>query len=330
MQLLPGAFGVTRLVLAGVVALATACGAGRQWTSGRDEYRLYRTARVASTEEQRLGAAHRYLERYPDGVYRDEVRDYFDRAEEAYFYGSRESLPKLRAYLAAMPDGPRAKAVASRIVELESTRAASQRREQRFQDKVERIESTLADAADSRRRFLYDVTEWSRLLAGIRTFGEPTSRLDHELIYRFRLSEPRGVCAADRCLKQLSLSFQIPDAGKLRRRDVSGSVELELDARGVVRARFSAKDLMSRVGEVVELKPVADSDPQSRAEAIARAVTVFAGAVEVSLPEARCGRAPVSPVVLLRECDGVRLSLVAATSSEEHDALVVEAVPLAP
>jgi len=321
---------VTRLGLVLLVALTTACGVGQQWRSGRDEYRLYRTTRVASTEEQRLGAAHEYLSRYPDGAYRDEVRDYFLPAEETYFYGSRDSLPKLRAYLAAMPNGPRAKAVAARIVELESTLATLNRRERGFQDKVEHIESTLAGAAESRRRFLHDVTEWARLLSGIRTFGEPTGRLDHELIDRFRLSEPRAVCDADRCRKPLSLSFEIPDAGKLRRREVSGSVELELDTQGVVRARLVAKDLMSRVGEVVELKPVADADLQARAEAIARAVTVFAGAIEAALPEARCAQAPVSPVVLLRECDGVRLALVAATSSEEQDALVVEAVPRAP
>lgn len=321
---------MTRRALVLLAALTTACGAGQQWTSGRDEYRLYRTTRVAPTAEQRLGAAHRYLSRYPDGVYRDEVRDYFVPAEEAYFYGSRDSLPKLRAYLAAMPDGPRAKAVASRIVELKSTLALAQRREQGFEDQVVRIESTLAGAAASRRGFLQELTEWARLLSGIRTFGEPASRLDRELVDRFGLSEAVGACDSDRCRKELALSFEVPDAGKLRRRELSGSVELELDTQGVVRARLAAKELMSRVGEVVELKPVAEADLQGRAEAIARAVTVFAGAIEASLPEARCGRAPVSPVVLLRECDGVRMSLVAATSSEEQDTLVVEPVPRAP
>lgn len=313
-----------------LLVLVSACGAGQQWTAGRDEYRLYRTTRVAATEEQRLGAANEYIARYPDGAYRNEVLEYFVPAEEAYFYGSRDSLPKLRAYLSAMPNGPRARAVASRIVELESTLAASQRRDRRFLQKAERIESSLEGAAESRRAFLSEISEWSRLLAGIRSFGEGTSRLDHELIYRFRLTEPRGACTADRCRKELTLRFEIPDAGKLRVREVPVSVELELDASGLVRARFSAKALMSRVGEAVELRPLGDDDLQARAEAIARAVTVFSAGIEAALPEARCGRAPVSPIVLLRECDGVRLSLVAATSSEEHDALVIEAAPRAP
>lgn len=309
---------------------AVACGAGQQWTAGRDEYRLYRASRVAPTEEQRLGAANDYLTRYPDGVYREEVREYFVPAEEAYFYGSRNSLPKLRAYLAAMPSGPRAKAVAARIVELESTRSAYERRDQRFLQKAQHIESTLAGAAESRRAFLAEVTEWSRLLSGIRSFGEPTSRLDHELIYRFRLTEPHGVCTADRCRKEIALGFQVPDAGTLRKRDVQASLELELDPSGLLRARFAAKELMSRVGEAVELRPIAGDDLQDRAEAIARAVTVFSAAIEAQLPEARCGRPPVSPVVLLRECDGVRLSLLSAVSSEELDALVIESVPRAP
>ena len=320
----------TRVLLVALAALASACGAGQQWTAGRDEYRLYRTTRVAPTEEQRLGAAHDYLKRYPDGVYRDEVRDFFVPAEEAYFYRSRDSLPKLRAYLAAVPSGPRAKAAAARVIELESTRAAYERRDQRFLRRASIIEDSLAGAAESRRAFLAEVTEWSRLLAGIRTFGEPTSRLDHELIYRFRLTEPRGVCGADRCRKGLALSFRVPDSGKLLLREVSGSVELALDENGVISARLSAKELMSRVGEAIELRPVAGDDLQARAEAIGRAVTVFASAIEGALPEARCGRAPVSPVVLLRECDGVRVSLLAGTSSEEHDALVVESVPRAP
>lgn len=320
---------MTRLAVVALAALAAACGIGQQWTSGRDEYHLYRTTRVAPTEEQRLGAAHQYLTRYPDGAYRNEVRGYFEPAEEAYFYASRDSLPKLRAYVAAMPEGPRAKAVSARIVELESTLAASRRQNQRFLDKVERIESTLAGAAESRRSFLREVTEWSRLLSGIRTFGEPASRLDQELVQRLGLTDA-GICSADRCRKELPLSFEIPDAGKLRRRDVPASVELELDTQGVVRARFAAKELMSRVGEVIELKPAVEGDLQARAEAIARAVTVFAAAIEARVPEARCGRPPVSPVVLLRECDGVRVSLVAATSSDELDALVVEAVPRGP
>jgi hypothetical protein len=313
-------------VLALLALVVAACGVGQQWTAGRDEYRLYRETRIAPSEEARLGAAQSYLERYPNGVYRDDVRRYFLPAEEAYFYWSRDSLPRLRAYLAAMPRGPRARAVAARIVELESTVEFAQRRERRFFDKVSNIESSLSSAAQSRRRFLAEVSDWSRLLAGIRSFGEPTSRLDHELIYRFRLTEPRGSCATDRCRKEFTLAYEIPDHGKLLRREVRAAVELELDGGGVMRARLGAKQLMSRVGEALELRPLSSETLDERAEAIGRALTVVSTAVEAALPESRCAKAPVSPVVLLRECDGVRLVLVAGTSSSEDDSLIVEAV----
>jgi hypothetical protein len=135
MQFLPGACAVRRLLCCLTCSLLlAACANTARVTGDFTEYRSYRQTRLAGTLEQRLGASERYLRDYPQGDYREEVRRWFAPAEKRYFRLSWNNLPRLRAYLDALPHGPHAEAAAERITELESRRMFADRRDQRMLD----------------------------------------------------------------------------------------------------------------------------------------------------------------------------------------------------
>ena len=131
-----------------LAALLMSCASSARLTGDFGEYRVYRQARLAPTLEERLAAGDRYLHEYPRGDYRDEVKRWFGPAEEHYFRLAWNNLPRLRAYLDAMPRGPHAEAVADRISQLESRTVYADRREQRMLERAQTFEERLARAAE--------------------------------------------------------------------------------------------------------------------------------------------------------------------------------------
>jgi hypothetical protein len=217
------------------LALASAgCAVSTQLASGHEDYRLYRETRLAGTLEERLAASHAYLKSMPRGRWKDEVKTWFGESEPAYYRAAQDSLPRLRAYLLAMPDGPHSKEVKRRIVELETQIGFLVRREERTLSSAREVQAELSSAAEQRKDLVQAMAEWVRLLSGIQSFGEPTSSLPHELIYRFRLEEPRGACKGDRCTKTLSFSYSIPEGGRLVERVALFDVIFELGGVGVL------------------------------------------------------------------------------------------------
>jgi hypothetical protein len=306
------------------------CGVGAQLTSGHEDYRLYRETRLARTVEDRLAASHAYLQAMPRGNWRSEVRAWFKLSEPAYRRAAQNSLPRLRAYLLAMPDGPHSREVASRMVELETEIAFAERREQRTLASARRVQVTLSDAAAQRQALVQSVGEWIRLLASIERFGQPTSELPHELIYRFRLQAPVGACGGDRCKKSLTLTYSIPEQGKLAERVALFDVIFELEQGAVQRAVLSGPELFSRLGEALELSAVELARPQTRVEALGRMLPVVENALEQRLPQARCARSAVSPTLLERACDGLRVSAIAGDGGADEDRIVFEPFALTP
>src|SRR5262249_38086327 len=148
---------------------------------------------------------------YPNGDYRNEVSAWFKPAEKHYFKLAWNNLPRLRAYLDAMPKGPHADAVLDRIGELESRSAFANRREQRELTYATRSEARLEKAAEDRREFLREFSAVVAALAKTRSFGEPTSDLDSELLLRFRVRQPAGVCDESQCTKTFSYPFAVPE-----------------------------------------------------------------------------------------------------------------------
>jgi len=301
-----------------------ACASTARMTGDFGDYASYRRTRLATSLEQRLGASERYLRDYPQGDYRDEVRAWFKPAEKHYFKLAWNNLPRLRAYLDAMPNGPHAEAVTDRITELESRRVFADQREQRMLEHASGIEARLATAADQRRDFLREFTALARSIASVRSFGGPTSELDSELLLRFRVRQPSGICEADRCSKTFSFPYSVPEKKSIADRVAQSVLEIGLD-RGLVRnVSLSGPELLTRVAEAVEVSAVPDS-PQARAEALGHAVDVLDAALEEPLPKARCAVEVVSPVILARRCDGVRFEVVAGLDPGAPDRLTIAA-----
>lgn len=303
--------------------LLVACASTARITGDFGEYQSYRSARVATTIEARLGASERYLRAYPHGDYRAEVRSWYVPAEQRYFRLSWNNLPRLRAYLDVLPRGPHAAAAAERIEELESRTTFAARREQRAAERARGFEIALAEAAEQRRIFLTEVKRLTRLLASVRQFKKPISELDPELRKAFGLRLLPGECLADRCTNVLSFAYAIPADKELTTRTLDITLELRLSRGALQSLSLSAPGLLGRVAEAVLVRAIPADNPQAYAEALGSALELFAAATDTALPGDHCTAEAVSPVVLARQCEGVRLQLVAGTEPGAADRLQV-------
>ena len=301
--------------------LLASCASTARITGDFGEYRSYRQARLATTLEERLGASERYLRDYPNGTYREEVRSWFAPEEKRYFKLSWNNVPRLRAYLDAMPRGPHAEAVTDRITELETRGVFAARREQRILDRAQSFETRLADAATQRREFLHELSTLALLVAATRSFGEPTAELPTELLKRFRERH----CAGDVCTKVFSFEYSVPENRALAPRSVQVTLEVILERGLVQQLALSGPELFTRVAEAVTVRAVPPSNAQARAEALGQAADTLADALEAALPKGRCDAEAVSPILLAKRCDGVRADVVASTEPGEPDRLVVRA-----
>jgi hypothetical protein len=299
-------------------------GCGTSLAARPDDYAAYRKTRVARTSESRLTASHRYLTDLPDGQWREEVKSWFDVAEPLYYERSKATTEGLQAYLTTLPDGPHARAARERIAELEQRDRAARARSESAVAEAMGVTARLSDADDMRREVVSSIARWTGLLSGIRSWGQPTSELGGEFIYRFRLTDPRPRCDDGLCKKSVSLPYAIPDGRKLAARKAIFDVELTLHRGGVIQARLRGPELFSRTGEASEVRAVRPLDAQARAEAIARSVQIVENALDNRLMDAGCKKDAVSPIVLLVECRGLRVKMTAAPSVETDDELLVE------
>ena len=300
------------------------CASTARITGDFPEYRSYREFRLSTTIEARLGAAERYLRDYPNGSYRAEVRSWYFPAEKRYFKLAWDTLPRLRAYLDAMPHGPHAEAAAERITELESRRLFADRREQRLLSHAQDIESRLARAADQRRGLVREFSRLTELLAGTRTFGEPTSELDAALLHRLRDRPPSLHCEADQCQKIFSFRYAVPEDKALTERSIDITLHIRLERGLVQELSLSGPELFTRVAEAISVRAVPPLNPQASAEALGQTLEIVSAALDAALPKQRCNVEAVSPVVLERRCDGVRMLVVAGTELGAADRLIMQ------
>ena len=308
-----------------LLSAASGCAVVRTLSAPKDDYAAYRRTRVAPTREAKLAASWRYLRDVPDGRWREQVSEWFDAHEPAYYEDSRNDVPKLRAYLANLPGGPHAAEVEERLDALQLSRAVDRRNNRLLSERAQKLEQRLASAQSQRRELVQTFAAWVARFVAIGSWGKPTSELDHELIFAWRLDPPRGRCAGGRCVKALELPYAVPDARSISKRTALFDVVFVLDARGgISRAVLLGPELFSRIGEAADVRAVAPGDALARAEAIGRVVEIVGQAAEAKLPDKTCGREAISPVVLERECRGLRLRVIAALGSEEEDRIEVE------
>jgi len=308
---------------------ALGCAALPTLTERPEEYHLFRMARVAPTLEERLRAADRYLREVPGGPHTKQLRDWFGPTEEKYFLTAFNRLPNLYAYRDALPRGPHIEDVRSRIAALEAKRAQLIERESDEDARIRATQTRLAEADHQRRAFVATFKDWTARLTQIKTFGEPTSELNDETIFAFRLSEPRGSCQGDHCRKLLQLNYDVPGERQLTTRAALLEVQLELERGLLRRARLAGPELWTRLAEALSLQPLPSPTPAQRADAVNRAQLLVRALLEPGFPSAECpDAAATAPVVLQRTCRGLTARMVAGQDATEDDSLeIAPAVP---
>jgi hypothetical protein len=288
-----------------------------------ETYHLYRTARVAPTEEERLRAAHRYLREAPQGPHAKQLRRWFDRAEERYYLAAFDRLPHLYAYREALPEGPHIEEVRSRIAALEGRRSRRAAQESEEDARIAKTQARLAEADTRRRVFVATFKEWTARLGRVRSWGEPTSELDDETIFAFRLSPPRGACHGDVCKKLLQLEYEVPGDRQLLVRAAVLEVELGLERGLLQRARLSGPELWTRLAEALSLRPLPNPTPEQRADALNRASLLVKALLETSLPAAECDKPAAPPLLVVRTCRGLSARMHAGAAATEDDWLEI-------
>jgi hypothetical protein len=218
--------------------------------------------------------------------------------------------------------------VRTRLGELKVQQEYLRATEFEFEVRAAEIDCEFARAAEQRQAVVDQWMMFVSYLSAIRSWGEPTSSLDHRFLHEWRVRPPRSRCVRQRCTKTVYLPYAIPEDRQLSERVAIFDVIIELDKGGVGRALVSGPELFSRVAEAIELKQVAPDDAHARLEAMTTALYVAQNALEAALPAAECDRPPVSPVLIRRECRGVRAEMIAGRDASEEDRIIVE--PLSP
>ena len=302
----------------------TGCGFdSRRVVSSSPEYELYRQTRVAPTLEGRLGSAWEYLQLYPTGEFRADVRAWFQRAEADYFVYAGPSQLRLRRYLTVLPNGPHAAEARTRLAALEQAALVAKQKEALVLERARAVGERLQQADAARKQFLELTAGWVRRLAEPQD-ARPQQLFESEFVRTFREEQPTAVCDEQRCVKQLTVSYSIPDAGKSSERVAVFDVILTFAGGAVVRGEVMGPDLFSRLGEAAQRLAVPAADGQRRAEAIGATEQLLSGVLEAHFPRATCAGTPVSPVVLERVCGGVRVSAIAGLEMGSEDRVVIE------
>jgi hypothetical protein len=321
-----------RAAWVGVVAVwlvSTACaGMSRQVTASVDDYETYRQFRMAPTFPEKLVAGWRYLQNNPRGHWREQVGGWFERADTAYYEQAQRNLMQLKVYLSLLPNGPNSALARQRVKQLEEERERQRERDRELDTEVVIMEIALQQAADQRAELLGAFLGFTKHLLNIESWGQPTWELDAPFLVDWRIREPRARCRRGRCIKTLNLPYAVPDALELAPRQAVFDVVLELRQGNVARAVLTGPELFTRVGEAAQVRAIVPDDVMGRAMAISEAMNLLEPLLDHRFPPDRCAREAVSPVVVRRECDGMRIVITAAAAPEE-DRIVIEPAPAA-
>jgi hypothetical protein len=315
----------------GLLALAlTGCMVGEHLVGSRGDYRLYRETRVAKSELERIAAAHRYLESYPNGRYHAEVRPWVERTDVAYVRSAWNRPGALRDYLALMPKAPRSEQVRNRLTELEIQKSYTKRDADRERARLSRVARELGDATRTRQEFVQRFVELTSKLSGVRSFGLPVSALEPGFAREFQGKPGVPGCTPERCGKSFEHAYSVPGASRFIARTARIELALHLVEGRVSRGELGGDELFSRVGEAVDRQAVEAASLSGRVEAIARSVQVVENALEAGLPAAECAREAVAPAVLVRDCRGVRVEMRVGVEPPFRDAIEVKRSQLPP
>ncbi len=286
------------------------------------EYDAYRRVRLARSHADRLVWASNYLSRYPDGVFRAEVQQWFGPAQTRFMRWAWDDAERLERFLTLLPHGPYALLATKRRDTLLADREAARRADAQLLEQAEQRQQQLDQAAAERRHVIERYKRWVRWAVEQAPFGQVDVRVALETL---GITEEQPlVCRAEGCVARQLWGFQIPVAGKLETRGIPVELHLKLDSSGRLSAvGLSGSRLLDRLGEAASLRAVASDDAQARAEAIATALTVSRAGLDEAGLGPSCEVAALTPVVLQRRCAGRSVRVVAAEELVQDDSVWV-------
>jgi len=317
-------FGVVALAFA-LVSVGAGCGLGQQLVASAPDHEDYRAVRMAAHPGTRLARARAYLERHPRGTYAAEVQKLYEAEEPAYFARAKETPDGAREYLASLPGGPHAEAASAVL------RGAYERAEDIAVDRELR-EGRIAEVRFERARAKRKaITEASLdALAAIADAGVLGARVDAPPATLVRaVHGPGGSLSGMPRSSERDLFFSLPAAVGRHDADRVLTLKAEIDdrERTITRVSLSGADWFVRWYEAETNDGLDPTSAADRKKARDRALEVVAGALEARAPARRCEREAKAPVVLVRACDGVRITVVSTATWGGDDRITLERAP---
>ena len=235
-----------------------------------DEYQSYRAVRMADEDRARLIALQQYAEKYPSGMWAEEVSSMRAAREEETWASSNTSREGLEWYLRVYPDGQYVEQARPRLAALQTV---GNRREEEAERQRELEAQQRAEAAEQRRTWVTRAMQfWLRNLVGIRQYGSSLGRIaqsNAEFSAAFG-NAPQPTCTPEYCIKHYGQLYHIPVPGATRLdRHIDVYLRLVLDRGRLRRAELLMPNKgFSRWYEMENQTVVTDEDPEQRQMAI--------------------------------------------------------------
>lgn len=238
--------------------------------ASKSDYADYRTIRLASEMGERAVAMRNYVEKHPEGQWREEIEAERKSHELKAFESGKDSRKGLEAYLQAYPDGTFVSQARSR---LSAIALIEQQRKQR-QDQA----SALADARKQRAQELRRtwlgrfLGYWVETLTSLRGWGEPipTVASNNPQFSRAFGAQPKPRCTGDECVKYYSGAYAVPVPGGNRiERRLSLLLRLRMRGGKLERAELILPERgFSRWYELEERRAVSSGERVERERAV--------------------------------------------------------------
>jgi hypothetical protein len=301
------------------------CEVPAQMTAAPDDLRDYRAFRTAAHEGRRLAAAQRYLARHPHGAWADEVRAAFDAEEAAWFERAATSRSRAREYVVDLPNGPHADAARAVLLLFDE-----------HQGDIEtlvlladaRRTAAMLDLESARRRRVSEglLAEVSALLQPA-TWGARLDDLPGPLAAALRGEVPATWGAAPRASHTDRLYFVLPTPDGAQARALESTLALVTTQGRVVQGTIQGEDLFVSWSEAVLTRVLDPNRAADRAIARATIADLLEGALEATLPAARCAGHAGPGEIVTRTCDGWAVSARMGAEAGELDVIDVVGRP---
>ena len=312
------------------LALGLLVTTGCSWISASPgDYAAYRKTRLEPTFEARLRAASEYLETYPSGAYHAQVTAYMKKAEPVFYKTRETSTEGLESYMRALPKGPHAAEVRSR---LEALREADARPDGLLVAAAA-TEERLKRAAASREKARSELAFWVDVISDREMYRTTIAEGPAELVTAFSLALPAPRCrpreGGSRCEKDISIDFAVPTTGGLSDRELGFVITIDKDEAGrPTAARIEGEDLFARLEETYAKKALASGAARDRLTAVERGVELVSTAFEARVSaDAACKQPVTAPEILHLACSGLRARARAATEPGGLDSIEMEPIP---